>query len=1030
MSKSVGISARGGVVLCWGLILAALAAGLSWPAAAASAAGADQTADVTHSSGDASDTASDQPDGSTKKAPLAELEEVVVTGSRIARPGFDSPNPVTVLSGQEAEKLGLTTAGDVVAELPQNSAFVSNANVGAGNFNIGSQLANLRGLNPFFGTRTLTLVDTKRFVPTTDGGAVDLNVIPSMLIERVETVTGGASAAYGSDAVAGVVNIILNKKLDGFKVQVDGGQTAHNDGQDYHASVAYGTNLGDRAHMIIGAEYERANSVGGCQQVRDWCESGYAQFTNPDYVATPAGALYPGSPAIPANGLPHYIVGPNARNYNSTTGLFPLLNVQFNPAGTALVPYTAGNYATAFGFTPMQGGADAGEDYYNYYTLRPLVKHFSSFTHVDADLTDNLSAYLEGSFAGKDATNTQANTGASVFYNSIQPDNAYLPASAAPYFALGPQPFNSDGSVLPPVTNDTQTRTGRLVAGLNGKLTGTWAWDAYYTFGRNTTHEAIANSQVNSFMAYALDAVAQTPGLPVSATNPVVCRSTDPAYGPVNPAAAGCVPLDLFGVGNASPAAIAYAYRTLHQDEIYDQHVLAGSIHGDVFPGWGGGPIGFAGGVEFRRETADVTHDQQQQPWYAEYARGYGSDYHARQDIFEGFAEVNVPLLKDVPLIKALSVDGAVRETSNKATDETDDSSNTVDFTTWKLSGVWNVNDWVRFRATRSRDVRAPSFYELYAQSTQIGGFFGTVTNPNAGNAMQSLAATLGGSTSSLKPEQADTLTAGIVFSGQNVLEGLQASADWYQIDLNGPISTLGSAQAVVTACATEHSYCNLLSGTGAVAGGGYTNLTAVAVPDLNLGSYITRGVDLETDYNLPLDRVHQGWLGNFSVRLIGSYLYDMLINTGTGAPVYNYAGVSGPTAAFGYFNTSPKFQGNGFFTYSVGPFSSTAQVRYISSGKYQLLDPVTGLPLVTPGEPGYNSTLSNSINENHVDSATYVNLSVAYEITRSLQLFGVVNNVFNKAPPLAPGGNGYPTNPVYFDTYGTAWKLGVRLQF
>ena len=148
-------------------------------------------------------------------------EEIIVTGSRVSREGFDSAQPLTAIDSNQIQNLGIVNTGDILRTLPQNTPFFTETNVGIGNFNVGSQLANLRGLNPFFGTRTLTLVDTKRVVPQSEGGAVDLTLIPSMLVERTEVVTGGASAAYGSDAIAGVVNVILNKKLEGFKAQFD-----------------------------------------------------------------------------------------------------------------------------------------------------------------------------------------------------------------------------------------------------------------------------------------------------------------------------------------------------------------------------------------------------------------------------------------------------------------------------------------------------------------------------------------------------------------------------------------------------------------------------------------------------------------------------------------------------------------------------------------------------------------------------------------------------------------------------------------
>src|SRR3569833_3032777 len=173
------------------------------------------------------------------------LQEVVVTGSRIERSTFNTPNPVTVIGSKDIENLGLINVGDVLGELPQNSNFFAANNVGLGNFNVGAQLANLRGLNPFFGTRTLTLVDTRRVVPTTTGGGVDITLMPSMLVQRTETVTGGASALYGSDAIAGVVNIILDTKLQGLKAQADFSQTWHGDGADRHVSAANGTGFAD-----------------------------------------------------------------------------------------------------------------------------------------------------------------------------------------------------------------------------------------------------------------------------------------------------------------------------------------------------------------------------------------------------------------------------------------------------------------------------------------------------------------------------------------------------------------------------------------------------------------------------------------------------------------------------------------------------------------------------------------------------------------------------------------------------------------
>ncbi len=182
------------------------------------------------------------------------LEEVTVTGSRIRRDDFSNPQPTTVVGGDLLENLGIVNLGDAMANLPSNVGNnTPTANPG-GNFFNGSNIANLRGLNPFFGSRTLTLVDSRRHVPTNQGDGVDLNFIPSILIDRMEVVTGGASASYGSGAIGGVTNILLDRDLEGGKVQVDFGQTAEDDGDDIHYGLAYGLAIGDNSHFVVGYE--------------------------------------------------------------------------------------------------------------------------------------------------------------------------------------------------------------------------------------------------------------------------------------------------------------------------------------------------------------------------------------------------------------------------------------------------------------------------------------------------------------------------------------------------------------------------------------------------------------------------------------------------------------------------------------------------------------------------------------------------------------------------------------------------------
>ena len=1000
-------------------------------------------------------SAQETPANGTSPQSNDQLSEVVVTGSRVARSTFTTANPVTVLDNKDIENLGLVNVGDVLAELPQNSNFFSAANVGLGNFNVGAQLANLRGLNPFFGTRTLTMIDTERVVPTATGGGVDVTLIPSMLVARTEVVTGGASAVYGSDAVAGVVNIILDKKLEGFKGQADYGQTSHHDGGTSHFSLGYGGDLADnRLHYIVGAEYQNSEDIGICSQVRDWCKNGAGLYTNTLFAGAPAG---PG-PAVPPNGQPHYIIGPNATLANqSLTGVLTPCNVSvpvcipfgpqyiFNSAGTAATPFNPGAYADGagvFGFS--QGAGATGVGAYDGTTLRPAVKRYTGLANVDFKINDSLDSFLQFSYAKSAAINPVANgaigpialeVGSGVFVplsSVIEPNNAYLPAQFQPGGAnalpAGGALLGYNMNAIDPARNQTNNDTVRVTGGLKGTISSTCTRDSYFEWGQNQNNQALFNNDVGSYLQFALNAVTNP------ANGQIVCAATlpGPAY---NAAAAGCVPLNLFGANNASPAALAYAFRRLVEYSTLKQAVISGNVGGDLFSGFGAGPWKASFGAEARRDTADVTHDLADQPYYDDYFLSYGLDYAGKISVAEGYGEVNAPILKNLPLAQYLEFDAAIRETNNKNQDETygsatDGVSVTHNIASWKFSTIWDLTDWFRIRGTRSRDVRAAGFRELYeSYAVSAGGPFGTITNPV--NQQSEVITALTGGNVNLEPEKADTTTVGFVFSPKTgPLERFQFSADWYRIILHDPITGppfgLG-VQNIVNLCAQgQASFCDRITfGTP----GDFSTITTINNTAVNLGQFETRGVDFESSYYLPLPELNHNLNGNLKFRLLTSLLYNMTIDDGLGSTPIDYAGQSGPTAAFGGFNTSPRWQSNFFVTYDIGAFTATAQARYVGSGTFEATTAANGAP-IQPGDVGYSTTNVNSINNNHVASATYLNLSSSYEVTKNVSVFIALDNVLNKSPPVAPGGNGYPTNPVYFDTYGMTWKLGFRANF
>ncbi|HEX6608956.1 MAG TPA: TonB-dependent receptor plug domain-containing protein, partial [Chloroflexia bacterium] len=419
---------------------------------------------------------------------------IIVTGSRVARSTFDTASPVTVLDAKVIDDLNLNNVGEVIAQLPANSNFFAPNNVGLGNFNVGAQLVNLRGLNPFFGTRTLTLVDTRRVVPTTTGGGVDITLMPSMLVQRTETVTGGASAIYGSDAIAGVVNIILDTKLDGFKGQADFSQTSHGDGDDLHFSGAYGTGFAeDRGHVVVGVEYDNQDAIGICSEVRGWCGENYNLITNQAYLA---------------NGDPHYIIARDTYLANtSLTGvLLPCVApgglcvggtpFQLSTDGQSTLPFDRGQYSYLAGYGASRVGGDAlAVGPYDTTTLRPSVKRWTALGHVSYDLSDALSGFVELSYANTKGVNPVANGTIGPYFFElvpnlytgarIAPDNAFLsPAVAA---AIGPigADFGRNMVNVQSALNQTNNETWRAVAGLNGEIGPNWSWDAYYSHGVN-----------------------------------------------------------------------------------------------------------------------------------------------------------------------------------------------------------------------------------------------------------------------------------------------------------------------------------------------------------------------------------------------------------------------------------------------------------------------------------------------------------------------------------------------------------------
>ena len=921
--------------------------------------------------------------------------EIIVTGSRIARSGFTTPTPVTVIGDEQIARQGAANIAQVLNEIPAFRAQSTPATSAIFVSNLGASTADLRGLG---GNRTLVLVDGRRVVASTVSGGsftpantVDLNLIPSTLIERVETVTGGASAVYGSDAVAGVVNIIINRNLEGLRGTIQNGVTGEGDDQEFLASLAYGTHFSeDRGRFVIGAEYVNNRGAGDCYS-RDWCAENYNTINIPFITGSTTERVFAGQPAT--------LIVPNVRTATSSiNGIIqsgPLRGTEFRPDGTTF-QHDYGQYAGVGIF--QGGGGDSVLPFYQFFPLSTPSERINVFSNLDYDVTDNLRLFVQGSYGrvkGHVLGASRRDVGPGAYV--IQRDNAFLPAevgTAMDEAGITSFNFGRIWNDIGPQLGVVKRETYRAVGGFDWSIGGSWKLDGYYQYGQTDYKQRGYNTTVNSRMKFAVDAVEAPDGS-------IVCR----AVLLNNPAAAGCQPLNPFGSGAGSPEAFDYVTATSRQDTTLKQHVAALTLRGNIVDLWAG-PLGFAGGVEYRKEEVTGTTD----PISA------ANDFHtspgggivggkASLNVKEGFLEVNLPLARDLPFARSAELSGALRVT---------DYSNSGQVETWKVGVDWEPIKGLRFRGTRSRDIRAPNIFELYGAPQSS---FQSVQDGRTGT--QFLVPTLLGGNPDLKPEIADTWTAGVIVSPDFGSAGsLRMSADWFDISLDGAISTLGG-QVIVDRCnAGNLALCALVDRAGGDPNGAITQIRNY---NLNLNTLITRGWDIEAQYMLPLSSISSSWKGRMTFRVLGTFVKDFITIDSAGVST-DRAGMNG--SAVSQPSGLPDYTINAYVTYDNDPFSAQLQLRYISSGVYNVSN-------VGPGQDGYDPLKPNSISDNSVGGVAYVNLNAQYTVwedgDRSVQMFGVINNLFDKDPPNNLPSSYGPTNNVLYDVLGRSYRVGVR---
>lgn len=885
----------------------------------------------------------------------APVEDIVVTGSRIARSGADTPTPVTVIGMDDFNRVAAPDIANVINQMPAARPSLTPSSSGNLFSLAASNFIDLRGLGY---QRTQVLVDGRRYTPTTASGGVNISAIPQALVRGVEIVTGGASAAYGSDAVAGVVNILIDDKLEGLKANMQGGISGHSDFKNFLVSGAYGTSFaGGRGHIVVSGEASQNTGIEFIGD-RDWAAR------NPGIIANPA---YTASNSEPRYLLVHEGAMASNASYGGVINSPGLLRgIQFAPDGTP-IPFIYGQNVTA---TQMQGGSGTPNVADSVGTVP--VNRYAGFARVRYELTDSVEAFAEFNYTH---VNSHYMGLASTEQLTIRADNAYLPQSIRDTMAANNiASFVMGRSVLDNARNgvDISVNTLQAVAGFKGEIFSDWKWDAYYSYGSTKNRVEQPNSRITARFNQALDAVVN----PLNGA--IVCRST--LTNPTN----GCVPINLIGEGRASPDAIAWINGTGFRQWDIDQHIVAASLRGDLFSTWAG-PVGVAVGAEYRSQSLDTTSD----PISAVQGyRGGGTvPYSGNVNVKEAFVEALVPLAVDESWAKDLSLNLAGRVT---------DYSTSGTVTTWKIGVNYAVNDSLRFRATRSRDIRAPSLEELFAKgsTSQL-----SVSDPQLG--MDYLVTAANSGNPDLTPEKADTFTGGIVLTPAAV-PGLSFTVDYYDIRLNDAIISLTPA-AIVTQCyGTAPSACSLITRDPV------TNMiTRVRNGPVNMQSVKLAGVDIEAGYAIPVGA------DQIALRALVNYISKAEISDGI--TTTTLAGsVDQPTIAA--LGGSPNWRFNTSASYMAEKFRISLTGRYIGGGAIN------------------KNYTDKDLLDNKVNGRLYFDLSGEYSLIdngddQTLTIFGAVQNLLDKDPPIT-GVGGYGTTRALYDVIGRQFTLGARFKF
>lgn len=945
-----------------------------------------------------------------QEAPEGVVEEVIVTGSRIARRDYDANSPIVTVGEETLQKTGSVTVDTALTQMPQFVAATgstTNSNNNGGQANV-----QLRGLGR---ARTLVLLDGRRLPPAGSDGSVDLNSLPSALIQNVEIITGGASAVYGSDAVAGVVNLRTRTSFEGFEFNAQYGVSEKGDAADYKMSVIAGGKFAeDRGRFLFSAEYAERESV--LVSDRDWTFGNARDAILPEGWVTFAVANQPSQAAIDA------VFG----RYGIGAGVVrPANNFGTNADGTLFsTGLVAANYrGPTDSEIVFRTGSQILADGRRFKFLQIPLERYSIYSRVNYDLAENVRSYLQVLYTHNTASiqlnpaPIPGNRGIS----GIPVTNPFIPADLRALLAARPNPtatfdlskrFDQFGGRR----STSSYETFQVVGGVKGALPiMDWTYELSATYGSNS----VIRTQYPAQSVSALLTLVRAPDGGRS-----ICE------GGYNP----------FGDTPTSAACTNYINKRPKSLVQIDQEVLEANVQGGLFD-LPAGELRFAAGASYRKDG--FTTDPDPLIAAADILAASGAYFKGSTAVTEGYVETLVPLLRDLPFIQELSADLGFRLS---------DYNSIGRVQTYKADFSWKVVDTLRLRGGYERAIRAPNIGELFEPQTRGTTIIGLAGNFGSGdpcdirgayrrsaqgasvrslclqtgvptsvidtfsNSQQS-APNLAGGNPDLQEETADTYSVGAVWSPQfssPLFENLSVSVDYYSIKVKDAVGQI-TASLILARCYNADGKSNpnyeldnfFCSNITRDASGQLFEVRELA---RNLGGYRTAGIDAQIDWRFGLGAIGlSDDYGSLDFNFAGTYLDSFKIQSLPADPFLDYAGTIGNGQVDPVAISRPEWKFVVDAGYSLGPVDLGLRWRYIGKMSSAANVGTTG---TSPGIP----------------AVSYFDFNARYKLRENLVLWGVVNNLADKTPPVFPVAGS--TDLAAYDAIGRRITVGLKASF